>query len=248
MRASALQKIENAGGDVASRPRVLYAEDQQTSRIVTTALLRRIGYDVTAVEDGELAVAEARRDKFDLILLDIEMPILDGVGAARAIRAEAAPNIGVPILALSAFLADSTENTNWRGVFDFALPKPTNQEELKRAIERVTQTTARRKLTREEILASLRNTLPKPVWIQVLASAYGEMKHLSNALVACRDAGDIAAVKRCATNLIGLAQSFEAHDVVQAATPHGDEEAKQPVTELLSVIDAWHAAAMSSAA
>src|SRR5476651_1318152 len=89
--------------------RVLYAEDQFTSRVVTTAMLERMGFEVDAVEDGELALSAARGDSYDVILLDIEMPVMDGVTAARSIRSELAHCAATPILALSAFLADSTE-------------------------------------------------------------------------------------------------------------------------------------------
>ncbi len=244
MRASAAHRLDDNRPEGESRPRVLYAEDQQTSRIVTTAVLKRLGYDVVAVEDGELALERARAERFDLILLDIEMPVMDGVAAARGIRAEPGNCKGVPIIALSAFLADSTENTNWRDAFDFALPKPANQDELRRAINRVCKPSDSKTLSRSEILASLKESLPKPVWMQVLESATAEMRHLANAIAACREAGDTAAVRKCAANLIGLAQSFEARDIVAAALPHSRDEERSPVTSLLSAIDGWRATAV----
>jgi CheY-like chemotaxis protein len=74
--------------------RVLYAEDQTTSRIITTAMLKRMGFEVDAVEDGERALECARHDNYDVILLDIEMPVMDGVTAARSIRAFSV--VGIP--------------------------------------------------------------------------------------------------------------------------------------------------------
>jgi CheY-like chemotaxis protein len=243
MRTSAAQRLDRHDEGAAERPRVLYAEDQQTSRIVTSALLKRLGYDVIAVEDGELALFHARQEKFDLILLDIEMPVMDGVVAARAIRSEATPNTGVPILAMSAFLADSTEHTGWRDAFDFALPKPASQEELKRAIDRVRKPAAAAPLSREVILANLKSSLPKPVWAHVLDGAASEMRHLANAIAACREAGDCAAVRKCAGNLIGLAQSFEARDIVAQAMPHADDSHLAAVAPLLDAIASWRSAA-----
>ena len=119
------------------RRRVLYAEDQASARTVTTALLERMGFEVMAVEDGELALELAKQQAYDLILLDIEMPVMDGVTAARHIRSDAELCRGVPILALSAFLADSTEHCQWRGAFDSALPKPANSNELKKAVRKL---------------------------------------------------------------------------------------------------------------
>jgi CheY-like chemotaxis protein len=243
MRASAAHRMDDNRPEGESRPRVLYAEDQQTSRIVTTAVLKRLGYDVIAVEDGELALDRARAERFDIILLDIEMPVMDGVAAARGLRLDAGACKGVPIIALSAFLADSTEQTNWRDAFDFALPKPANQDELRRAINRVCKPVDAKPLSREQILASLKASLPKPVWVQVLEGATTEMRHLANAIAACREAGDVAAVRKCASNLISLAQSFEARDIVAAAMPHADDDHRGPVAGLLGAIDSWRATA-----
>jgi len=118
-------------------PRVLYAEDSTASRIVTTAMLKRMGLEVDAVEDGELALRHAEKSSYDVILLDIEMPVMDGVTAARGIRALGGKRSKTPILALSAFLADSTEFSHWRDAFDHALPKPANSNELHSAIRGV---------------------------------------------------------------------------------------------------------------
>ena len=54
-----------------TKPRVLYAEDSTASRIVTTAMLKRMGLEVDAVEDGELALRHAEKSSYDIILLDI---------------------------------------------------------------------------------------------------------------------------------------------------------------------------------
>ncbi len=70
-----------------SRPRILFAEDSETVRQVTAALLRRMGCDVDAVEHGEEALFHARQQAYDLVLLDINMPVMDGMIAAREIRA-----------------------------------------------------------------------------------------------------------------------------------------------------------------
>ena len=118
-----------------AKRRVLYAEDQTTTRVVTTALLERMGYEVVAVEDGELALEQAKLNSFDVILLDIEMPVMDGVTAARCIRREVPQAKSTPILALSAFLADSTEHSVWRDAFDSAVPKPAKGQELSRALQ-----------------------------------------------------------------------------------------------------------------
>ena len=89
-----------------SRPRILFAEDSDTVRLITAALLRRMGCDVDAVEHGEEALDLASRQAYDLVLLDIEMPVMDGMIAAREIRALGGGAARTPLMALSAYLAD----------------------------------------------------------------------------------------------------------------------------------------------
>jgi len=68
-------------------------------------------------------------------LLDIEMPVMDGITAARSIRRMGGPAAATPLMALSAFLADSVRTGDWRDTFDIALPKPANRNELHEAVK-----------------------------------------------------------------------------------------------------------------
>ena len=117
------------------RPRLLLAEDCDPVRIVTAAMLKGMGCDVEAVVHGEQAVKSASENEFDLIVLDIEMPIMDGITAARSIRSMGGPIAATPLMALSAFLADSVRNGEWQDTFDIALPKPANRSELHEAVK-----------------------------------------------------------------------------------------------------------------
>src|SRR4029079_17075767 len=72
--------------DAIRRPRILLAEDCTASRLLTAALLRGLGCDIAAVGDGGGAVQRASWSRYDLILLDIDMPVIDGIRAARIIR------------------------------------------------------------------------------------------------------------------------------------------------------------------
>ncbi|MDE2006806.1 MAG: PAS-domain containing protein [Rhodospirillales bacterium] len=83
------------------RLRVLLAEDVAVSRLVTATMLRREGHSVIAVADGRGAVQAAAHHDFDLILMDLDLPGLDGQAAARAIRALPGAAGQPPILALS---------------------------------------------------------------------------------------------------------------------------------------------------
>src|SRR5579859_5725760 len=92
------------GAEDISALRVLVAEDHPTNRTVVSLILEPFGVEVSLVENGRQAVDAAQREVFDLILMDLQMPVLDGLSAAREIRArEAKLNIPrTPIVALSA--------------------------------------------------------------------------------------------------------------------------------------------------
>lgn len=122
-------------GADGSRPRLLLAEDCDPVRIVTAAMLKGMGCDVEAVVHGEQAVRSAAENQFDVIVLDIEMPVMDGITAARSIRSLGGLAGATPLMALSAFLADSVRSGDWREMFDIALPKPANRNELHAAVK-----------------------------------------------------------------------------------------------------------------
>jgi CheY-like chemotaxis protein len=192
--------------------RILYAEDQASARVVTTALLTRLGYEVDAVEDGELALDKAKSQSYDVILLDIEMPIMDGAQAAERIRCESDFCRDVPIVALSAFLADSTETCGWRKAFDHALPKPATARELETAVAFVLG-----EKTRVEPIAKLsvsfRDELPTSMWHRLAEKAADEMRSLALTIAACSDAEDWDVLAKTTRALKCLAVNFQAEGV-----------------------------------
>ena len=82
--------------------RVLLAEDNATNRFALSRMLENMGAHVTAAKDGHEALERARGQIFDVILMDVMMPELDGLAAARAIRALDGPHQKIPIIALTA--------------------------------------------------------------------------------------------------------------------------------------------------
>lgn len=110
--------------------RVLVAEDNRVNRMVATGILTRAGHAVAAVEDGAGALAAARGGGFDLVLMDVMMPVMDGLAATRAIRALPGAAGRVKIIGLTASISREDEASCRQAGMDGFAPKPISKERL----------------------------------------------------------------------------------------------------------------------
>jgi CheY-like chemotaxis protein len=111
-------------------PLLLLVEDNKINQMVAVSHLERLGWRVDLAENGVQAVEAANRKRYGLILMDIQMPEMDGVEATRHIRAGAGPNAGSAIIALTANAMPSDQETyRAAGMNDF-LAKPFNRDGL----------------------------------------------------------------------------------------------------------------------
>jgi CheY-like chemotaxis protein len=113
-----------------TRTHVLVADDNATNRLIARSLCEMFGCSVECVEDGEEAVRAADSGRFDLILMDIKMPRMDGIEATRRIRSKVGAVARIPILALTAN-ADPTDAAFYRGCgVNGVVAKPIRTQEL----------------------------------------------------------------------------------------------------------------------
>jgi signal transduction histidine kinase/CheY-like chemotaxis protein len=119
------------------RPRILLAEDNVVNQKVASRVLEKEGFVVDVAQDGRQAVEAWRRGTYDLILMDCQMPQLDGYEATREIRREERESGGasrVPIIALTAHAMKGAAEDCRRAGMDDYLTKPLDREQLKRCL------------------------------------------------------------------------------------------------------------------
>ena len=119
--------------------RVLLAEDHPTNRRVVELILGSAGVDLTSVENGAEAVDLAARSSFDLILMDMQMPVMDGLTAIRAIRRREARNgeAPTPIYTLTANAMPEHAQASTAAGADGHITKPITADGLLRVVEQV---------------------------------------------------------------------------------------------------------------
>jgi CheY-like chemotaxis protein len=121
----------------AAQPRrILIAEDNDTNRVLAHDILEFLGFAVHAVEDGEKALKAALQQPFDLILMDCQMPLVDGLEATRRIRdVEGESGLAkTPIVALSGYPASEGREYCLAAGMDDYLQKPFTINELQEMI------------------------------------------------------------------------------------------------------------------
>jgi CheY-like chemotaxis protein len=125
--ASQRHNVE-ATGDLAfarvRAERLLVAEDSEVNRMLAVAQLKELGFTVDCVTDGTDAVVSAKTGRYALILMDSQMPVMDGLAATREIRAGENPKSRIPIIAMTASTAqDHRERCLAAGMDDY-IAKP----------------------------------------------------------------------------------------------------------------------------
>ena len=131
----AVQEHQAVDLNLSENLKVLIAEDNKVNQTVATKMLKKLGIEATVVSNGRLAVEQVSRSDFDLVLMDVQMPVMDGIEATSMIREQA--DVQQPkIIALTAnALVEDRERCLAAGMDDF-ITKPIRLEDLRTAIAR----------------------------------------------------------------------------------------------------------------
>jgi two-component system, sensor histidine kinase and response regulator len=241
------------------RGKVLVVEDNVVNQQVAKRFLQRLGCEVVVAENGKRGVEEYFRDQFGLVLMDVQMPVMDGLAAAREIRARELAGHRVPIVALTASaMTDEMERATAAGM-DGMLAKPL---ELPRLCEVLDRYGFRSGVTAQETApaAAEQAAVPaavlavKPVDLDQLRMIVGDDRAFMNELcetfvsssgriveelTRALSTGDRAVLSAMAHKLKGGSASICAHELAKlAATLEKDaKDLEKPMPELQQTME-----------
>ncbi|MGH8518830.1 MAG: response regulator, partial [Panacagrimonas sp.] len=136
LRAGSIARIgrrEEVGHTAVARrlrgARVLLVEDNAINRRLASEILREAGVQVDSAEDGQQAIEAVRQEDYDAVLMDLQMPVLDGFGATRAVR-DLPDRAGLPIIAMTANAMQRDRDEAYASGMNDFLPKPIDAEQL----------------------------------------------------------------------------------------------------------------------
>lgn len=109
--------------------RILVVEDQEDNRRILRDLLVSVSYELTEAENGEQALAAVAKERPDLILMDIQLPIMDGYEATRRLKADPSTR-AIPIIAVTSYALSGDETKARAAGCDDFVPKPYSPRQL----------------------------------------------------------------------------------------------------------------------
>lgn len=224
---------------------VLLAEDNPTNRLVLTASLEEFGMQITPAEDGKQALELARSSLFDLVILDISMPVMDGLEAVQHIR-KLPDYKNRPILAYTAYSQQDELETFLSKGFDTVLGKPSRKATILQTIDRlfrdrpdhekpdrasISEDQALKieaELVNLSILEPMFAGIPDDMRQKLADSCYSDVERHGNGILTSLKAPDWASLHRHAHSLKGVAATFGLDGLYEAANKIADLTRSSP--------------------
>jgi PAS domain S-box-containing protein len=230
---------------------LLVVEDNEINLEVICNMLALDGHRVTTAENGQVGVDRANSQRFDAILMDISMPVMDGPTAARHIRKGQGQSADVPIIAVSAnVLPDAVETFRAAGMTAF-IGKPIAVDALRKALSVVTRAELRvSQVAPPDPLAELKNSVGSAVFARLHTKFIAEGdKFVEQLETGAFDQSDLNQIAQACHKLAGSAATFGAEEFREAliAVETAAKEHKDITGKLAAVSTAWERAKSSPA-
>lgn len=207
--------------------KILLAEDTDTTRYLIAAMLEKAGHAVIAVEDGEAALSKAKGESFDLMMIDMHMPIIDGPEAIALIRASVKQAKSTPIIAITADLIAENRARYMDSGANSVVGKPIDWSILFSEMARLTgalhtaQTSALDSQSKADLSDAQLNEIEAAVGASRLRKLLGtfaaNLRQYEREIRSAYEGGDLKAVKKKAHAIRGLAAQFGAETVARLA-------------------------------
>jgi signal transduction histidine kinase/DNA-binding response OmpR family regulator/HPt (histidine-containing phosphotransfer) domain-containing protein len=234
---------------------VLLVEDNTVNQRLMSLVLAKAGHRVVLAENGAEAIAAAEAHDFDVILMDVQMPVMDGVEATRRIRAMPAPKARTPIIALTAHAMEGAKQEYLAAGMDDYLSKPIDAKLMLKVLETcvapapagadgpATNATAQ-PAARADLdpapLATLEEIMSRAELDELIATFVAGLTARIERVCALSAAGDLAPLAREAHDLISTAGNFGARRVealardLERACKQGDAAAGAAIVAALA--------------
>jgi two-component system, sensor histidine kinase and response regulator len=215
--AEYIRLAETAPALPASRPlRILLAEDNPVNRQLAIALLNRRGHVVTVAENGKAAVEYVERERFDLVLMDVQMPVMGGFEATRVIRErERASGGHIPIVALTARAMNGDRELCLASGMDQYLAKPLRAADLYATVDALGSTAPQVEPATDALLDRFLGD--RSLLLAVAETFIDHLPVLLGDVDAAVAARDLQAIERAAHSLKGSAGNFGYAPAFEAA-------------------------------
>ncbi|MEA2754586.1 MAG: hypothetical protein QOJ54_875, partial [Aliidongia sp.] len=239
---------------------LLLVEDNAINQKVALTILRQAGYQVDLAINGQEAVEFALANDYDLLLMDVQMPVMDGIGATKLIRASKGARAAVPIIAMTANAMQGAREQYLGSGFDDYVSKPINTSAMLQAIRTlltrqddgrpaesetrpmVTQPhqdePAEESLIDDEQLASIQDVVSPAVFIDLIGSFLDGATTRVTLVEQFASDGDFAGLALQAHDLVSTAGNFGAHRVSRLARRIENAARREDMTVIAELVPA----------